>query len=44
MHAKYADVIKVADVLSYFDTIPAGQFDLLKGSGQSVATRKLAAE
>ncbi len=34
MHAKYADVMKVKDVLAYFDTIPAGQFDLPKGSGQ----------
>ena len=44
MHAKYADVMKVGDVLAYFDTIPAGQFDLPKGSGQSVAAGKLAAE
>jgi hypothetical protein len=35
MHAKYADVMKIADVLAYFATIPEGQFDLPKGSGQS---------
>ena len=44
MHAKYADVMKVADVLTYLDTIPAGQFDLPKGSGQSKAARPLARE
>jgi maleamate amidohydrolase len=44
MHAKYADVMKVNDVLSYFDTIPAGQFDLPKGSGQTQTARPLAAE
>jgi maleamate amidohydrolase len=43
MHAKYADVLKVAEVLSYFDTIPAGQFELPKGSGASSTTRSLAA-
>jgi nicotinamidase-related amidase len=42
MHAKYADVMKVGDVLAYFDTIPAGQFDL--PSGSVPAGRKLAAE
>jgi maleamate amidohydrolase len=43
MHAKYADVMKVGDVLAYFDTIPAGQFDLPTGRGQHPASR-LAAE
>jgi hypothetical protein len=44
MHAKYADVLKVAEVLSYFDTIPAGLFDLPKGSTKASTTRPLAAE
>ncbi|WP_428487803.1 isochorismatase family protein [Rhodopila sp.] len=44
MHAKYADVMKVAEVLAYFDTIPSGEFDLPKGSGASEATRSVAAE
>lgn len=44
MHAKYADVVTVADVLSWFETIPEGQFDLPKGSGASTAARALAAE
>jgi hypothetical protein len=43
MHAKYADVMKGAVVLSYFDSIPAGEFDLPKGSGESVASRLPAA-
>jgi nicotinamidase-related amidase len=44
MHAKYADVAKVADVLAWFETIPEGQFDLPKGAGASKAATKLAAE
>jgi maleamate amidohydrolase len=31
MNAKYADVIKTAEVLAFFDTLPAGLFDLPKG-------------
>lgn len=42
MHAKYADVMKVGDVLAYFETIPAGQFDL--PTGRRPDPRKLAAE
>jgi len=41
MHAKYADVMNVADGLAYFDTIPAGAFDLPNGSAGSA---RLAAE
>jgi maleamate amidohydrolase len=44
MHAKYADVLSVAEVLSYFDALPGGLFDLPKGSGWSRSTRPLAAE
>ncbi len=42
MHAKYADVMTVADILAYFDTIPADQFDLPKGATRP--ERPLAAE
>jgi maleamate amidohydrolase len=31
MNAKYADVIKTAEVLAFFDTLPVGMFDLPKG-------------
>ena len=32
MHAKYADVVPLAEILSYFDRLPAGLFDLPTGS------------
>ncbi|MBX9739288.1 MAG: isochorismatase family protein [Beijerinckiaceae bacterium] len=32
MNAKYADVVKTAEVLSFFDTLPAGLFELPKGA------------
>jgi len=32
MNAKYADVVKTAEVLEFFDSLPAGQYDLPKGS------------
>jgi maleamate amidohydrolase len=44
MHAKYADVMKVGEVLAYFGTLPAGQFDLPGGHGERSGVRKLAAE
>lgn len=44
MHAKYADVLKVAEVLAYFDTIPQGLFDLPRGSSAAPAAKPLAAE
>ena len=31
MNAKYADVVKTAEVLSFFDTLPEGLFELPKG-------------
>jgi hypothetical protein len=31
MNAKYADVVKTAEVLAFFDTLPTGMFDLPKG-------------
>jgi nicotinamidase-related amidase len=32
MNAKYADVVKTAEVLEFFDTLPANLFDLPKGA------------
>ena len=32
MNAKYADVVKTAEVLEFFDTLPADLFDLPKGA------------
>ncbi len=32
MHAKYADVVPTAEVLAYFDELPAGLFDLPSGN------------
>jgi maleamate amidohydrolase len=44
MNAKYADVIKTAEVLAFFDTLPSGLFDLPKGVAdpQSPPLRKAA--
>jgi maleamate amidohydrolase len=44
MRAKYADVMKVGEVLAYFGTLPPGQFDLPAGHGERSGVRKLAAE
>jgi maleamate amidohydrolase len=33
MNAKYADVVKTSEVLTFFDTLPSGLFDLPKGNG-----------
>jgi nicotinamidase-related amidase len=35
MNAKYADVVKTAEVLAYFEQLPEGLFDLPKGSVHS---------
>ena len=43
MHAKYADVLPTAEVLSYFDRLPAGLFDLPAGA-RSAAPIRAAAE
>ena len=32
MNAKYADVVKTSEVLSFLDTLPEGLFDLPKGA------------
>jgi nicotinamidase-related amidase len=37
MHAKYADVVKTAEVLSYFDMLPNGLFELPRGAATAPA-------
>lgn len=37
MNAKYADVVKTAEILSFFDTLPADLFDLPKGEAPKMA-------
>jgi hypothetical protein len=32
MNAKYADVVKTSEVLTFLDTLPAGMYDLPKGA------------
>jgi maleamate amidohydrolase len=32
MNAKYADVVKTTEVLTFFDSLPSGMFDLPKGT------------
>jgi maleamate amidohydrolase len=44
MHAKYADVVPTAEVLSYFDRLPAGLFDLPAGGRSPESAIKAAAE
>jgi maleamate amidohydrolase len=44
MHAKYADVIPTAEVLGYFDGLPAGLFDLPPGNRAAAASSRQAAE
>jgi maleamate amidohydrolase len=44
MHAKYADVVSTAEVLGYFDTLPAGLFDLPTGAPDTSPSVKAAAE
>ena len=43
MNAKYADVVKTAEVLEFFDTLPSGMFDLPKGTSAPPPKPKLAA-
>jgi hypothetical protein len=38
MNAKYADVVKTAEVLTFLDTLPSGMFDL--PTGKPVAGRE----
>jgi len=44
MHAKYADVVSTAEILSYFDRLPADLFDLPAGGPCAVAPIREAAE
>jgi len=44
MHAKYADVVPTAEVLSYFDQLPADLFDLPPGTCSPVPSIRDAAE
>jgi hypothetical protein len=44
MHAKYADVVSTAEILSYFSQLPADLFDLPSGKGGSAGPVKEAAE
>jgi maleamate amidohydrolase len=44
MHAKYADVVSTAEILSYFDQLPADLFDLPAGSRNPPTPVKEAAE
>jgi maleamate amidohydrolase len=44
MHAKYADVVSTAEILSYFNELPADLFDLPTGSCGPAPPIKLAAE
>ena len=43
MNAKYADVVKTSEVLTFFDSLPGGMFDLPKGSAAPVPKPKMAA-
>jgi isochorismate hydrolase len=44
MHAKYADVVPTAEILSYFEKLPIGMFDLPTGSPTPRTPVKVAAE
>jgi maleamate amidohydrolase len=44
IHAKYADVVPTAEVLSYFNRLPADLFDLPPGTRSSVPSIRDAAE
>jgi maleamate amidohydrolase len=44
MHAKYADVVSTAEILSYFDQLPTGLLDLPTGSRSAAAPVREAAE
>jgi maleamate amidohydrolase len=44
MHAKYADVVSTAEVLSYFDTLPAALFNLPSGTPDVRTSVNVAAE
>src|SRR6201999_1830903 len=43
MNAKYADVIKTAEVLAFFDTLPSGMYELPSGNKPAPKETKRAA-
>ena len=43
MNAKYADVVKTSEVLTFLDTLPHGMFDLPKGKPAPPREQKRAA-
>jgi maleamate amidohydrolase len=43
MNAKYADVLKTAELLAFIDGLPSGMFDLPKGATGAAPKPKLAA-
>jgi SNF2 family DNA or RNA helicase len=44
MHAKYADVVSAAEILSYFENLPAALFDLPTGNSRPPTPVREAAE
>jgi hypothetical protein len=44
MHAKYADVVSTAEILSYFNQLPADLFALPPGSTRPATPAREAAE
>src|SRR4051812_36139769 len=44
MHAKYADVVSTAEILSYIDQLPPDLFDLPTGTGSEAGPIREAAE
>ena len=44
MHAKYADVVSTAEILSYFEELPGNLFDLPAGRDEPPTPLKEAAE
>ena len=44
MHAKYADVVPTAEILFYFDQLPANLFDLPTGHRSPASPIREAAE
>jgi isochorismate hydrolase len=44
MHAKYADVVPTAEILSHFDQLPTDLFDLPAGGRRGATPVKEAAE
>jgi hypothetical protein len=43
MNAKYADVVKTSEVLTFLDSLPSDMFDLPKGSSAPAPRPKRAA-